>query len=150
MKGLFVLILFVLVFVGFFLYQKNKSSGKQGIYTELAPKPIGPYSQAVKCGDLLFVSGQIALVNGVLDSSSIERETELSLNAIKSLVEEAGLNMKDVSKCTIYMTNLSQFEKMNAVYATFFKENPPARECVEVKALPKAAHIEISAVAVSR
>ncbi len=111
MKGFFVLLLLILVLAGFFLYRKNKTSGKQGIYTELAPKPIGPYSQAVKCGDLLFVSGQIALVNGVLDSSSIERETELSLNAIKSLVEEAGLNMKDVSKCNIYMTSLTNSKR---------------------------------------
>jgi 2-iminobutanoate/2-iminopropanoate deaminase len=150
MRTAFTILLLLLVLFGFFLYRENNTSGARGIYTELAPKPIGPYSQAIKCGDLLFVSGQIALVNGVLDSSSIERETELSLNAIKSLVQEADLKMEDVSKCTIYMTDLTQFEKMNKVYASFFKENPPARECVEVRALPKGAHVEISAMAVSR
>ena len=125
--------------------QKNK----EVIFTDKAPKPIGPYSQAIKAGNTLYLAGQVAIkLDGNLDSSSIENETTQVLNNLKAVLEAAKMSFKNVVKTTIYVTDLKNFKKINDTYATFFTENPPARETVEVKSLPKGAHIEISMVAV--
>jgi 2-iminobutanoate/2-iminopropanoate deaminase len=125
------------------------SQNKQVIYTDKAPKPIGPYSQAILSGSTLYVAGQIALkADGTLDSSSVENETIQVLNNIKAILETAKMDFKNVVKSTIYVTDLKNFKKINDTYATFFAEVPPARETVEVKSLPKGAHIEISVIAV--
>jgi 2-iminobutanoate/2-iminopropanoate deaminase len=121
---------------------------KEVILTKLAPAPIGPYSQAIKTGGTLYVSGQVGLKpDGTFDTTSIENESAQALNNIKAIVEAAGMTMDDVSKATIYLTDIKNFAKVNDVYKTFFKLNPPARETVEVKALPKGAHVEISVIA---
>jgi 2-iminobutanoate/2-iminopropanoate deaminase len=118
------------------------------IFTKLAPAPIGPYSQAIKTNGALYVSGQIGLrPNGSLDTTCIETECTQVLNNIKAIVEAAGMKMNSVSKSTIYLTDLKNFSKINEVYKTYFPLNPPARETVEVKALPKGVHIEISVIA---
>lgn len=120
---------------------------KEVIFTKLAPAPIGPYSQAIKTGGTLYVSGQVGLKpDGAFDSTSIENECAQALNNIKAIVEAGGMTMDNVSKATIYLTDLKNFAKVNEVYKNYFKLNPPARETVEVKALPKGAHVEISVV----
>lgn len=131
-----------------FLHCPFSQAQKQVIFTEKAPKPIGPYSQAISNGNTLYVSGQIALrTDGSLDTSSIENETTLVLTNLKAILDAAKMEMKHVLKCTIYVTDLNNFKRINDVYATFFASDPPARETVEVRALPKGAHIEISAIA---
>lgn len=131
-----------------FLHCQFSQAQKQVIFTEKAPKPIGPYSQAISNGNTLYISGQIALrTDGSMDTSNIENETTLVLTNLKAILEAAKMEMKHVLKCTIYVTDLKNFKRINDVYATFFTSEPPARETVEVKALPKGAHIEISAIA---
>lgn len=121
---------------------------KEVIFTKLVPAPIGPYSQAIKTGGTLYVSGQVGLKpDGTFDTTSIENESTQALNNIKAIVEAGGMTMDDVSKATIYLTDIKNFAKVNEVYKTYFKLNPPARETVEVKALPKGAHVEISVIA---
>ncbi|MDP1799727.1 MAG: Rid family detoxifying hydrolase [Bacteroidota bacterium] len=121
---------------------------KEVILTKLAPSPIGPYSQAIKTGGTLYVSGQVGLKpDGTFDTTSIENESTQALNNIKAIVEAAGMSLDDVSKATIYLTDIKNFAKVNDVYKSYFKLNPPARETVEVKALPKGAHVEISVIA---
>ena len=118
------------------------------IFTKLAPAPIGQYSQAIKTNGTLYVSGQIGLrPDGAMDSTSIENECTQVLNNIKAIVEAAGMKMNNISKSTIYLTDLKNFAKVNDVYKTYFPVNPPARETIEVKALPKGAHLEISVIA---
>ena len=124
-------------------------SQKQVIFTDKAPKPIGPYSQGIKNGNTLYVSGQVGVkADGTLDSTSFENEVTQVINNIKAVLEGAKMELKNVVKCTVYMTDLKNFKRMNDIYATFFITDPPARETVEVKALPKGAHIEISVIAV--
>lgn len=118
--------IFILVSVNCFSQSK-----KQIIFTENAPKPIGPYSQAIKAGNTVYVSGQIALRNdGTMDSTSIENETLQVITNIKAVLAAAKIDLNNVVKSTIYVTDLKNFKKINEVYATFFKENPPARETV--------------------
>jgi 2-iminobutanoate/2-iminopropanoate deaminase len=124
-------------------------SAKEIIYTDKAPAPIATYSQAVKAGNTLYVSGQIALYpDGRLDTGSIASECMQALNNIKAIVEAAGMELGDVSKCTIYLRDLKNFEEIDQIYGSYFPVNPPARETVQVEALPKGARIEISAIAV--
>ena len=120
------------------------------IFTEKAPKPIGPYSQAVMRGNALFVSGQVAIIpsTGEPDTSSIENETKQVMENIKAIVETAGMNMSDVVKATIYLSDMNNFSRMNEVYGTYFPSNPPARETVQVSALPKKVNVEISVIAI--
>lgn len=117
------------------------------INTKNAPQPIGPYSQAVLKGNALFVSGQIAIdpLTGKMDTVDIAVETKRVMNNIAAIVNEAGMKMSDVTKTTIYLTDLNQFKTVNEVYGTFFPAGSyPARETVEVQSLPKGAHVEIS------
>ncbi|MGB0868346.1 MAG: Rid family detoxifying hydrolase [Flavobacteriales bacterium] len=124
---------------------------KKAIVSENAPKPIGPYNQAIVKGNQLFVSGQIAIhpKTGELQTfENIEDETKLVLENLKALVLESGFKMTDIVKCSIFVKNLDHFSKINAVYAEYFQEIPPARECVEVSKLPKNVNVEISCIAI--
>jgi len=121
---------------------------KEIIRTEKAPPAIGPYSQAVRVDPFVFCSGQIALDNtGKAVSGDIAAQTRQVLGNISAVLTAAGLSMQDVVKTTVYLTDLSLFGEMNAVYAEFFPKSPPARSTVEVSSLPKGALIEIEAIA---
>ncbi|MFZ7102417.1 MAG: RidA family protein [Peptococcaceae bacterium] len=121
---------------------------KQIINTKKAPKAIGPYSQGVKIGDFLFVSGQLPInpANGELLTNNIQEETKQSLENLKAIVEEAGVSFSNIVKTTIFIKDMNQFSLINEIYAQYFPGNPPARSCVEVARLPKDANIEIEAV----
>jgi 2-iminobutanoate/2-iminopropanoate deaminase len=116
-----------------------------------APAPIGPYSQAVLSNNVLYVSGQIPLnpMNGNLEVESVEAATNRVLLNIKSLVEEAGMTLANVVKCSIFLKNMDDFSVVNTVYASYFSENPPARETVQVAKLPLDVPIEISCIAIA-
>lgn len=121
------------------------------IFTEKAPAPIGPYSQAVLSGNTLYTSGQIAInpENGELVLDTIEIETEQVMQNIKALLEAANMTFYNVIKTTIFIMNMGDFAKINAVYGKYFNESTaPARETVQVAALPKYVNIEISVIAV--
>ncbi|MEO8721800.1 MAG: RidA family protein [Ginsengibacter sp.] len=119
------------------------------INTEKAPAPIGPYSQAVKAGGLLFLSGQIALVSGTSELlvSDITAETTQVMENLKAVLKEAGLNFSHVVKTTIFLKEMSDFGKVNEKYGMYFEKEFPARETVAVKSLPKDVNVEISMIA---
>lgn len=121
---------------------------KSIVSTDKAPKAIGPYSQAVRMGDLMFISGQIPLDPATNQSvtGDIKAQTRRVLENIRGVVQSQGLAMDDIVKTTVYMTDLGQFAEMNAVYGEFFPTNPPARATVQVSRLPKDALVEIEAV----
>jgi 2-iminobutanoate/2-iminopropanoate deaminase len=122
---------------------------KKVFQSKTMPSTKAPYSQAIIYGKLLFVSGQIAFdpnKNGVI-SGTIEHETELAMNNIRSIIKEAGSSMKKVLKVTVYLTDMKEFHKFNSVYKQYFENDPPARSCVEVKCLPFDAKVEIEAIA---
>jgi 2-iminobutanoate/2-iminopropanoate deaminase len=125
---------------------------KEIIATDKAPSAIGPYSQAVRIGDLLFTSGQIPLdpKTGDFLSGEIEAETELTLNNLKAILEAAGLSMDHVVKTTVYLKDLGHFARMNKVYERMFGNNKPARATVQVAALPKDSKVEIDAIATTQ
>jgi len=129
---------------------KNQSAPAPVIATGKAPQPIGPYSQAVAKGNALFVSGQIALdAAGALDTSSIQNETRRVMENIKAILEAGQMQVSDIAQATIYLTDLGDFKSVNEVYGGYFGKGPfPARATVQVAALPKGAHVEISVVAV--
>ena len=115
-----------------------------------APAPIGPYNQAVWYGDILFVSGQIALdpATGELVLDSIEVETDRVLKNLQGILQTAGLTFENVLKCSVFVTDMNDFSKINAVYGNYFnEETAPARELVQVAALPRFVHVEISLIA---
>lgn len=120
------------------------------IYTDKAPAPIGPYSQAVQAGNTLYASGQIAIdaATGDLINGSIEEETHQVMKNIGYVLEAAGMTYNEVIKCSIFIKNMDDFGRINAVYGEYFGEEAPARETVEVARLPKDVNIEISIVAV--
>ena len=118
------------------------------IHTDEAPKAIGPYSQAIKIGDFIFTSGQIALTpDGVMREGDIEVQTTQVLTNLKNVLEEAGSSLDKVIKTTIFLANMDDFVKVNEIYAKFFDSHKPARSTVAVKTLPKNALIEIEAIA---
>ena len=121
----------------------------QIIHTEKAPAAIGPYSQAVKAGNLLFVSGQIPIdpATGAFAGDDITSQTRQSLNNVQAILEEAGYSLSDVVKATVLLADMADFAAMNAVYAEFFTENCPARAAFAVKDLPKGAKVEIEVIA---
>lgn len=121
---------------------------KKTVQTSGAPAAIGPYSQAVKAGDWLFISGQIALEpGGALAGGDTGAQTERCLMNIEAILKEAGLDFSNVVKTTVYMTDLSQFSALNEVYARYAKPPYPARATIQVSALPKGVSVEIEAVA---
>ena len=117
--------------------------------TANAPAAIGPYSQGVQCCNMVFVSGQLPFVpeTGALLEGSVGEMTVQSMKNIEAILAEAGCTLKDVVKTTIFLKDLNDFAEVNAAYATFFLENPPARACVQVAKLPRDARVEIEAVA---
>lgn len=123
---------------------------KKIIFTDSAPKAIGPYSQAVEGGGMVFLSGQIPLdpSSGLLAADDIKLQTERVLKNMEAVLKSCGLGLEDVVKTTVFMTNLEEFPLMNEVYAGFFREKCPARATVQVSALPKGARVEIEAIAV--
>jgi len=122
---------------------------KEPIFTESAPRPVGPYSQAIKAGNWLYISGQIPLEPqmGTLITDNIEAATERVLQNISAILEAAGATLEHVVKTTIYLKDMENFPIVNAVYEKFFSSSPPARTTVEVSALPKGVPIEIDAIA---
>ncbi|MFT7234026.1 MAG: 2-iminobutanoate/2-iminopropanoate deaminase [Cyclobacteriaceae bacterium] len=114
-----------------------------------APAPIGPYSQAVKVGNTLYVSGQIPIdqATGKIIDTSIEEETKQVMINLGYILKEAGADYSDIVKCSIFIKDMAQFAQINAVYGEYFPENPPARETVEVSQLPKGVNVEISCIA---
>lgn len=122
---------------------------KEVISTNGAPAAIGPYSQGIKVGNLVYTSGQIPLdpQTGEL-ISDIKKATERSLENVKAILEAAGTSMDKVIKTAVFLKDMNDFAAMNEVYASYFKENPPARSCVQVAKLPKDAVVEIEAIAV--
>lgn len=123
---------------------------KKIIKTDKAPAPVGPYNQAIIHNDTLYASGQIALdpVSGALITETIEAETTQVMSNVQAILEEAGLSFKDVVKASVFVTDINNFARINAVYATYFDEaTAPARELVQVTALPKGGNVEISVIA---
>jgi 2-iminobutanoate/2-iminopropanoate deaminase len=122
---------------------------KSIIKIQNAPSPVGPYSQAVRHNGLIIASGQIALdpKTGILNTTSIKTETSQILKNIDSLLNSCNLKRENILKCSIFLKNMDDFDKVNEVYSGFFKEPYPARETVEVARLPKDANIEISFIA---
>lgn len=120
------------------------------INSKNAPAPIGPYSQAVMAGNTLFASGQIAInpATGELEMSSIEIETEQVMQNIKAVLEEADMTFENIVKCSIFLSSMDSFSRVNEVYGKYFPSNPPARETVEVSCLPKSVNVEISFIAI--
>ena len=122
---------------------------KKSVKTTEAPEAIGPYSQAIRIGDFLYTSGQISLDPKTMEmiTGNIELETEKVLQNIEAILSAEGLNFGHVIKTTVYLTDLSEFTRMNQVYEKFFSNTKPARACVQVAALPKGAKVEIDAIA---
>ena len=120
---------------------------KKMIHTDNAPAAIGPYSQAIDLGEMIFTSGQIPVAPDGSVSSDISEQTRQALLNLKAVVEAGGSNFDKVIKTTVFITDMAQFGDINAVYSEFFKEPYPARSCVQVAALPKGVAIEIEAIA---
>ena len=122
---------------------------KEVIYSPNAPEPIGPYSQAIKSGNLVFVSGQIALqrASGQLLTSNIKDETKQVMTNVGDILKSAGLGFANVVKTTIFLKDMNNFPLVNEVYGSYFQGQPPARETVEVSRLPRDANVEISCIA---
>lgn len=125
---------------------------KKIIFTEQAPKPIGPYSQAVLTNEFLFVSGQIGIdpTTNELVKGGVESEFIQVMKNIHSILHSAGLNFSDIVKTSIFLTNLKDFQLINKIYSNYFEENYPARETIEVCKLPKNANVEVSVIAIAR
>jgi len=125
------------------------TEGKKIIHTDKAPQAIGPYSQAVRTESVVYTAGQIGLDPGTMEvvSGGIEAETRQVLDNLKQVLEAASSGLNYVVKTTVFLRDMDDFLKMNAVYAEFFPENPPARSTVAVAALPKGVAVEIEAIA---
>lgn len=123
---------------------------KKVIYSENAPKPIGPYSQAILHGNTLYMSGQIAIdpATDALVTGDVESETDQVMKNIAAVLKAAGMTFEHVVKSTIFIKNMGDFGRINTVYGSYFAEIPPARETVEVAALPKGVNVEISCIAI--
>jgi 2-iminobutanoate/2-iminopropanoate deaminase len=125
-------------------------SSKKVIFTTNAPAPIGPYSQAVMTGNMLFVSGQIAIdpqTNAIINADIYQETKQVMLN-IGAILEAAGLNYQNIIKTSIFLKDMGNFAAVNEIYGHFFSDNFPARETVEVSRLPKDVNVEISVIAV--
>ena len=122
---------------------------KQVIHTDSAPAAIGPYSQAIQIGDLLFVSGQVPIdpSTGAIVEGDVKAQAQQSLNNLKAILNAAGTNMGAVVKTTVFLADMNDFAAMNEVYAQFFQEPFPARSAVQVGRLPKDVLVEIEAIA---
>ena len=130
---------------------------KQVVKTSNAPEPIGPYNQAIRIGGhdgsgqaMLFISGQVCIdpSSGELRNRDIQEETHQVMHNLKAILQQAGMNFSNVVKTTIFITDMNRFSEMNEVYGKYFDDNFPARETVQVSALPKFVNVEISMIAV--
>jgi len=119
------------------------------IKTEKAAPPVGPYNQAVKVNETLYVSGQIPLnpEDGELVKGDVQEQTRMVMQNLGAILEEAGMDFSNVVKCSIFISDMHDFPKINEVYASYFQDDPPARETVQVSALPKFVDVEISCIA---
>lgn len=122
---------------------------KQIIKTLDAAQPVGPYNQAVKVGNMLYVSGQIPLdpKTGELVKGDVQEQTRMVMENMRAILEAAGMDFSNVIKCNIFITDMKEFPKLNEVYGSYFTEDPPARETIQVGALPKFVDVEISCIA---
>jgi 2-iminobutanoate/2-iminopropanoate deaminase len=128
-----------------------QTAGKTVIATPNAPEAIGPYSQAIKAGGMVFLAGQIPIdpkTKQLMKDASVEDQTKLVLDNLKAVLAADGLSMDNVVSTTVYLKDLNEFAKMNEVYGTYFKTAPPARATVEVARLPRDVKVEIGAIAV--
>ena len=141
----FSLLFIVLLFTGF-----SQTIDKKIIQAPDAPKAIGPYSQAILTGNTLYISGNIALnpENRQMDTMNLETETRRVMSNLGAVLKEAGMSYENIVKATIYMTDIRNYKEINRIYGEYFKEDPPAREAIQVVALPAGAHVEISCIAV--
>lgn len=123
---------------------------KEVIHTDLAPKAVGPYSQAIMTENMIFTSGQIPIdpKAGKIVAETIEAQTEQVMNNLKAVLATAGVGMDRIVKTTCYLADINDFAAFNGVYARYFLENPPARSCFQVAALPMGAKVEVEVVAV--
>ena len=146
MRKLLTLVFFLCLAINGF----SQATDRQVITPSKAPRAIGPYSPGVLAGNTLYCSGQIAInpETGIIDTSSIESEARQVLKNLGAILEAAGMSYQNVVKATIFMTDIKNYKIINGVYAEFFKEKFPAREAIQVVALPAKAHVEISAIAV--
>lgn len=122
---------------------------KTVIKSDQAPAPIGPYSQAIQTGNLLFVSGQVAFnpQTGQLENADVSSEAKRVMKNLEAILKEAGYEFKHIVKTTIFLKDMNDFATVNGIYGEYFSENPPARETVEVARLPRDAKVEISVIA---
>lgn len=128
--------------------RKENDMNKQVIATDKAPAAIGPYSQAIRVGDMVFSSGVIPVIPATGEIvEGIENQTKQVLSNIKALLESQELSMSDIIKTTVFIKNMDDFGKINEIYATFFEGDYPARSCVEVARLPKDVLIEVEVIA---
>lgn len=132
-----------------FHYGLGPMPGQRIVRTPNAPKAVGPYSQAVRAGSLVFTSGQIPIdpATGVLESGPIDAQTRRVMDNLHAVLEAAGATFADVIKSTVYLVDLADFTSLNAVYAGYFPSDPPARSTVQVAALPLGARVEIEMIA---
>jgi 2-iminobutanoate/2-iminopropanoate deaminase len=149
---IFMRVAFLLMFSIFFLLStiSGGKMEKKVVFTEKAPKPIGPYSQAIIAGNLIFTAGQIPIdpaTNQVVQGD-IKEQTRRVLENLRAILESVGATFDDVVKVTIYMKDLNEFSAMNEVYSEYFKNSPPARTTVEVSRLPRDVRIEIDLIAI--
>lgn len=130
------------------IYQQTNM--KTIINSDHAPKPVGPYSQAVRAGNTLYISGQVAIdpISNTIIKSNIEDETTQIMKNIENILNEAGLMFDNVVRTKIYLTNMNDFSAVNDVYGSYFKSNPPARTTIEVSGLPLGVNVEIDMIAV--
>ncbi|MDE0772672.1 MAG: RidA family protein [Salibacteraceae bacterium] len=121
------------------------------IFTENAPAPIGPYNQAIQHNDTVYVSGQIAInpATGNLEIDDLELETDLVLKNLGAVLNAAGMDYSNIIKCSIFLSDMGSFGTVNKIYGSYFTDNFPARETVEVACLPKNVNVEISCIAVA-
>ncbi len=124
---------------------------KQIINTSSAPAPIGPYNQAILSGNMLFISGQVCIdpATGELKNKDVQQETHQVMHNLRAILSAAGMTFNNVVKTTIFITDMHKFSEMNEVYGKYFEGNFPARETVQVSALPKFVNVEISMIAVN-
>ncbi len=130
------------------IYQQTNM--KTIINSDHAPKPVGPYSQAVRAGNTLYISGQVAIdpISNTIIKSNIEDETTQIMKNIENILKEAGLMFDNVVRTKIYLTNMNDFSAVNNVYGSYFKSNPPVRTTIEVSGLPLGVNVEIDMIAV--
>ncbi|MCB0486975.1 MAG: RidA family protein [Cyclobacteriaceae bacterium] len=123
---------------------------KEVVYSAKAPEPIGPYSQAIKAGNTLFVSGQIPIDSstGKIDDGDITSQTNQVMKNLEAILTAAGMTFANVVKCSIFLSDMNDFPKVNDAYGKYFQSEPPARETVQVSRLPKDVNVEISCIAV--